>query len=208
MKPCLLLLSFLFAAAPKSEKPLGLVQNAWDETHTYQADFKQTVFSKRLGTQEEVTGNVSISKPGKIRWDSTSDRTLQILNGKKLYHIHIPKRKRANVVEIYEDISKKGNTRPLSFLAGKFAFRQVYHVDIIHNSEKNIQLKLVPKDSPGAETFIAEFDKKSYLLAALTTESPESRVRIEFSNRKANVELKDDLFEYRPSPTDVVTVNQ
>lgn len=206
-KLILFCLTALWASAA-SEKMVQSVQNKWDETKSYQADFKQTIFSKRLGTKDEATGSVSISRPGKIRWEATTDRTLQILNGKKFFHVHLPKRRKANVVDIYEDINKRADTRPLSFLAGKVAFRKTYNVEMMKDSPSTVTLKLVPKDAPGAETYIAEFDKNSYLLAALTTETSDTRVRIEFSNIKANVDLKDADFDYKPSPTDVVTVNK
>lgn len=206
--PLLFSLSLIAFASAPTDKTLESVQNKWDETKSYQADFKQTIFNKRLGTKEEATGSMSISRPGKIRWDSMTDRTLQILNGKKLYDVHFPKRRKANIVNIYEDITKKADIRPLAFLSGKATFRKSYHVDILKESKGSVDIKLVPKDVPGGETYIAEFDKNSYLLAALTTETAESRVRIEFSNIKANVDLKDDVFEYKPSPLDVVTVNK
>lgn len=210
MRTLLYFVLTLFAAP--NESTLQTVQNKWDETKTYQADFKQTIFSKRLGTKEETKGVVSISRPGKLRWEAETDRMLQILNGKKFFHIHLPKRRRAATVDIYEDIAKKADIRFLSFLSGKTEFRKAYQVDITKETAALVELKLVPKDAPkgrrDSETYIAEFDKKGYVLAALTTESPESRVRIEFSNIQVNGDLKDDLFDYKPAPEDMVKVNK
>ena len=198
----------LLSFAGNVDTTLDSVQKTWDATKSYEALFSQVVFSKRLGTKDESKGNLSVVKPGKIRWESKTDGTLQIINGKKLIHIHTQRRRNTKIVEIYEDISRQIDTKSLSFLAGTTQFRKSYRVDIIKDSAKTLELKLVPKDQPGGETYIAEFDKSDYVLKSLTTETADSRVRVSFSDIKTNLELGNQLFDYKPDPKDVVHINK
>ena len=188
-------------------KPPTLIdqfQKTWDETASYQATFKQTVESKQIGTKEESTGTIFVQKPGKLRWDCETDGSIQILNGKKLISIQVNRRRKTRAVDIYQDISKAVDTKAIQFLAGKAKFQETYKIDSIGNPSTSSSLKLTPKGGDGLETYLAEIDKKSYFLRSLTTESADTRVRMEFSDVKANVVLEASLFDYAPDPKDVV----
>ena len=161
-----------------------------------------------MNDNEESSGEVSIEKPGKIRWEVKSEGKLQILNGKKLIHVHIPKRRKGNVVDIYQNISKELDTQSLSFLSGTDEFKSNYVLNIIKNSEKVVEVKLIPKNATASSTYIAEFDKASYLLRSLSTESADSTVRTEFSDIRINVFFDPEVFDYKPGPKDVVTVTK
>lgn len=210
----LLLVSFLFSylsygQTPPQAKPLdklvGKLQKVWDETTSYEAKFKQHIFSKQIGTHDENEGVISVQKPNKIRWDSKTEGSVQIISGKKLTFIQTNRRRGTTTVDVYNDISKKVDVAPLRFLGGSIKFRDTYTISLLKENEKMLSMRLAPKGK-STETYIAEFDRQSYLLLSLTTETAETRARIDFLETKINALLDKQLFEYKPKPTDVVQV--
>jgi outer membrane lipoprotein-sorting protein len=189
-------------ANPHVEK----MQKAWDEAKTFQATFKQVSFDKRLGTREETSGTFSLSKPSRLRWDATSDQSVQILDGKKLYVIHQNRRRNVTVVDIYSNLGKAIDSKSLAFLAGKSRFADLYDIELVGSKGASFTFKFVSK-TPGGETLTAEVDKTTYLLRSLTSDAADLRTRTEFSDIKTNVRLDDQLFVYKPKPTDVVHNN-
>lgn len=196
-------LLILAAFAAPSADPVGKLQKSWDEALTYQAQFKQVILSKQIGSKDENTGILSVAKPDRLRWESASEGSTQILNGKKLVNIQENKRRKTRTVDVYTDVRKRVGGTALNFLAGKSKFSEVYTVKVLTETRKLVEMQLTPKKQ-GDESMIVELNKPSYLLSALTTENAESKVRIEFSNIKTNVKLEDRLFEFKSQPTDVV----
>ena len=196
----------LAALATSPGKVLEKLQKSWDEAQTYEAKFKQVLFAKRLGTRDETEGTIFVSKPGKLRWESSTDGTVQLLNGNELKVIQKNKRRGTVVVDIYKDLKKVMDSKPLSFLSGKARFTDLYKVKILNETPEKVEMKFTPKHDSN-ETLVAEIDKESYLLRSLTSETVDSRVRTEFSGTKTNVKLDDKIFEYKPAPTDVIHNN-
>lgn len=195
----------VFASTPLTET-LGKLQTAWDKTQSYQAEFKQSVYSKKLHTKDESTGTIYVSKPGKIRWEIPAQKTVQILNGNRLTVIKENRRRKTTIVDVFKDISKSVDIKSLAFLAGTASFKETYTSVLGAEDIEKIELKFTPKTSPD-ESYLAEIDKKSYLLRALTTETADSKVRIEFMNTKTNASSDLSLFEYQPKPKDIVHEN-
>jgi outer membrane lipoprotein-sorting protein len=194
------------AKAASANPYVGKMQKAWDDAKTFQAAFKQVSFDKRLGSREETSGTLYLAKPGRLRWDATSDESLQILDGKKLYVIHQTRRRNVTVVDIYHNLGKAIDSKSLAFLTGKSKFAEVYDIELVSDKGTTVTMKFVSK-TPGGDTLVAEIDKKSYLLRSLTSDAADLRTRTEFTDVKTNVRLDDKLFVYTPKPTDVVHNN-
>lgn len=199
---------FLSAATKKTPEAyvtevVGKLQKSWDNTKNYKANFKQVIFSKRMGTRDENTGVLYVIKPTKLRWESKTDGTLQILNGNRLINVTENKRRGNRVVDIFKDVKKVMDTSQLQFLSGKAKFEELYNIKLVAETAKQVELKLTPKGQT-AETYVAEVDKTSYFLRSLTTENADSRVRIEFIDTKINVPMDDKLFTFTKLETDVV----
>ncbi len=200
----ILFLSSLVFAKPVPPEILKKFQTSWDETKKYSAAFKQTVTSKTLGSKEESEGSLDVVKPGKLRWNSNSDMSSQILNGKKFMSLRLNARKKTRSVEIYKDVSAMVDMKALDFLADGVQFAKVYKLELLSQTPEIIKLKLTPKEKR-PEFYIAEIDKKSYVLSSLTTETPDSTVKMVFTGIQVNPQIDEKIFEYEPNPTDVVT---
>lgn len=175
---------------------------SWEKVVGYQARFTQTVHALRLGTTDVTTGMIYVRKPGRLRWEA-SDGTTQILNARQATLIKRSQRKKGRLVDIYKDGAKHLDSAAFTFLSGGKNFLRNYRALVLDSSPTVSRIRLTPQGA-NRESFIAEIDKSGYFLAALTTESFEARVRVEFSERQVNPALSDSLFEYVAEPDDVV----
>jgi len=197
----------LRSAPAKESIEIDSIQKAWDQVTSYQAEFKQVVKSKTLGTQEESEGRFFVVKPGKLRWETADGNQTQILNGNEFWQLRQSKRRKQTQVDHYSDISSLVDLRSLTFLSGKINLKKSYKYKVLKDDSASVFLALSPL-AGGGETILAEILKPSYLLGALKMESPESETRIDFKNIQTNVSLKDSLFTYQPSPQDTVNHHQ
>lgn len=204
------LIVFLLSLCAQAQTPLTEVldklQTSWNQAKNYSAQFQQTIYSKKLQTKEVTSGTIFVSKPGKIRWEIPDKKTVQILNGTRLTQIKENRRRKSVVVDIYKDVSKSVDLKTLAFLAGTASFKETYQSVLGAEDAEKIELKFTSTITPD-ERYLAEIDKKSYFLRALTTETADSKVRIEFSKTELNTEVDPGLFEYKPKPKDIVHEN-
>lgn len=211
----LALLSTSCVAAPKpttaptpADVVINKMQSAWDEVKTFKAKFKQEVFSKQLGGEPDTSeGTLAISKPSLLRWESETEGTLSLVTDKDLTVVKKGLRKGTVTVDIYKKRKQAFIPKSLSFLTGKGKFKALYKYELIEENDKSAKLKLTPKDVPKGETgesYIAEINKDSYLLRALTTETVDTRVVTSFTEIEVNPKLGSELFQYKPQPTDII----
>ncbi len=200
-------------AKEETPKVAGLVgplveklQSSWDEAKSYKAKFKQVIFYKSMGTREETVGTLYVAKPGKMRWESDTDGVVQIMNGQKLWVIKPNKRRGFQTVDVFSDLKKIMDPRPLAFLSGTGKFKELYETELLSETGKLAEIKFFPRTA-ASDSLIAEIDKESYLLRSLTTNSSDSRARTEFTQTEVNPSLEEKLFEYKILPTDVVHEN-
>lgn len=194
-------------STPNSSHLIDSIQSQWDKVQSYQADFKQTIVSKTLGTREESQGTLQVKKPRKLRWESLSpQKSTQILNENELWQIRQNRRRKTTQVEYYSNISKVLDARSLAFLSGSINIKKSYKYRVLSDGPQKVLLALSPL-AGGDETYLAEILKPGYYLGALKMESPESESRIEFSNIQTNVPLSDSLFQFEPGPKDIVHKN-
>lgn len=197
------------AAAPSpADSLIGKMQTAWDEVKTFKAKFKQEVFSKQVGGEADVSeGTLAISKPSLLRWESETEHTLTLVTDKELTVVKKGLRKGTVTVDIHKKRKQAFIPKSLSFLTGKGKFKALYKYELIEENDKSAKLKLTAKDRPKdaeAESYIAEINKDSYLLRALTTETVDTRVITSFTDIEVNPKLGSELFQYKPQPTDII----
>lgn len=94
------------------------IQEAWNAVQTYKASFSQVVFSKGMGTRDESKGTVYVVKPGKLRWESATDNITQLLSGNEFFVIKPNARRGTVVVDVWRDLKKAMDVKPLEFLVG------------------------------------------------------------------------------------------
>lgn len=191
-------------SSPQAEETLiSQIQQSWNKTKTYQAEFEQIVVSKTLGTREESRGKFSVQKPLRLRWETADGKLIQILSGKEFWQVKTVGRRKHTQVDHYSDISRLTDLGTLTFLSNQVDIRKSYKYKVLSDSPTQVLLALTPRTS-SRETLLAEILKPSYLLAALKIESVDSETRIAFKNIQTGVPLEDSLFRYQEKPQDTV----
>lgn len=174
-------------------------QKAWDNLKTLKADVRQTSENKALGLEPEVQeGVLYLKKPGYLRFDSKTENTTQILNRKEF----ILKKNQRNRVDI---VALKSGKLPkaFQFFSGKQKFKEIYELKSVTDKGEALAFHFIPKHGK-KESYIAEIEKKSYLLKALLVEAGDSKVGLSLANIKPNEKLEDKLFHYQPDAKDIV----
>ncbi|MFM8270394.1 MAG: LolA family protein [Pseudomonadota bacterium] len=197
----------LSSASSKEPPVIDSIQSAWEQITSYQAEFKQVIKAKTLGTEETTQGRIFVVKPHKLRWEPSSGGTTQILNGNEFWQLRQSKRRKQIQVDHYANISNLVDLSALTFLSGKINLKKSYKYSILRDDSTLVLVALLPLNG-SRETILAEILKPSYLLGALKMESPESETRIDFKKIQTNVSLKDSLFIYQPTPQDTVHEHQ
>jgi len=196
------------ARAPKRpsevSKQLAKLQASWDAMKSFQTDFTQAVSSKAMVglPPDETTGVLYVQRPSKLRWESKTDGSFQIVSDDELKVVRKNQRG-TTLVDIYTNIGKAAGAKPLNFLTGKAKFNSLYRAELTNQTPETVTLKLVPRDG-SRETYIAEISKDGYFLETLTTDTEDTTVVLKFANLRRNLPLDRSLFEYTAKPSDVV----
>jgi outer membrane lipoprotein carrier protein len=170
----------------------------WAKTTTFEAEFQQTKHYPAMEETEKTSGRVWVTKPGRLRWDETtpSQKTSQILNGKKLSSITERLKKPGfRTIDVWENGLALLDRAAFSFLSESGNLTESYDITLQKNETNAAFLVLKPKGKTG-DPLVAEITKPGYVLRALSSETPESRVRIDFSKVKTNEKIEDSVFEW------------
>lgn len=171
---------------------------AWTKTTNFEADFKQTTTYIAMEETETTAGHTWVKKPGRLRWDETtsSQKLSQILNGKRLTSISERTRKPGlRTIDDYENGLALLDKAAFGFLSERKPLTDSYDVSLQKQNGNTAWLILKPKAKP-KEPLVAEISKPGYVLRALSTETPESRVRIEFSEVSTSKDIPEKIFEW------------
>ena len=188
----------LWGAVPKTNPQIAAFLEAWGKTTSFEADFKQTITYPKIGETETNQGHVWIIKPGKLRWDeeNRSQKLSQILNGKKLTLITERVRNPGpRTIDVWKDGLSMIDKAAFGFLSEEKPLDKAYVLSIEKDSKNKLWLKLKTRTG-NKDPLVAEISKSSYVLDALSTETPESKVEIVFSNIKTSEEIDSKVFEW------------
>ncbi len=201
----LLLLPLSFAKPVTDGKEFAAVerlQASLAQTTSYEAAFTQTVHSKGMGPEDPSTGTLSVIKPDKLRWEDRTTLVTQILNGDEYWELTENKRRKSRTVTYQKGVRKHLSRTSFSVLSGSGKFQDFYRVKLVSESPTEAVLELVAKALPH-ESLIAKIDKNGYVLRSLTTETPDSKVVLEFSQVRRNPRFEPERFRYVKQDGDV-----
>ena len=102
-------------AETSEQHTLDAVQQKYESTLTFEADFTQRSYVKMMDKAHETKGKVQIKKPGKMKWVYGLPETqVLISNGKILWH-YVSEENQAIKVPI-ENIYSSNTPAPLSHM--------------------------------------------------------------------------------------------
>jgi outer membrane lipoprotein carrier protein len=187
-----------FSKTPE-QKALNAIQEQYEKTLTFEADFTQRSYVKMMNQTQSVKGTVKIKKPGKMKWVyGAPDTQILISDGKYLW-LYIPDEEQATKVPVESIYSS--NT-PALFLAGKGKLTQSFNVESVSEENENILVSLVPKnEEQGLERLILHASKKNYQITGSTVyDKLGNKTEIKFTGTRINREIPEDQFQLNPPP--------
>ena len=205
--------AWVFAAAlpwaqtrPAPTALAGQLQKRYQGIRDFSADFSHSYRGGVLRTQTTERGNVSIKKPGMMRWVYTSPEKKEFVSdGKKIYS-YLPQDRQVLVTDVPDDNQA---TTPALFLAGKGDIARDFTAVYADNAAPGTSaLKLTPRKSePEYEYLIVAVDPATLQIRALTTRDRQGGdSTLTFTNLKENQGISDKTFAFRiPRGVDVVT---
>jgi outer membrane lipoprotein carrier protein len=195
------------AACPDPATTVTKLQQRYDATHAFRAEFKQEMRVASLGVSDQSDGTVAFKKPGKMRWDFQTPHAQQIISDGNLLWIYQPEDRQVLKVPF------KGafvSTTPVSFLLGVGRITDEFRPgpDPRGCSATRLYVGLIAKNAAedlGALAFgvdRATFD----IVEAAVTDPMGNVTTLTFSNIARNVDIPDDSFKFEPpAGVDVIT---
>jgi outer membrane lipoprotein-sorting protein len=190
------------AVKEKESAAIERLQASLAETASYEAEFTQTVHSKGMGPEDPSSGTLSVIKPDKLRWEDRTTFVTQILSGDEYWELTENRRRKSRTVTYQKGVRKRLAKTSFSILSGNGKFQDFYGVKLVSESPTEAVLRLTSK-APPHESLIAKIDKNGYVLRSLTTETPDSKVVLEFSRIRRNPRFEPERFRYVKQDGDV-----
>ncbi|MFQ5911633.1 MAG: outer membrane lipoprotein carrier protein LolA [Nitrospinota bacterium] len=182
------------------------VQARYQQTHFFQARFRQTSVLASLGERLESAGRVYIRKPGMMRWEYEGpERQLLVSDGLSFW-VYTPKLKQVIASRFGETFRSK---TPLAFLAGNGDIRREFNVrfrekrpEAGNGAPALHRLSLIPKKPhPSLKELRLDVRKEDYLIVRSSLIDPYGNVTdIQFENIRVDEALPQDLFTFRIPP--------
>jgi len=179
-----------FASIPASQS----LQRFFKEVSTYSANFEQVILDENFNPIEESSGQMTIKRPGKFRWDyDVPNPQLVVSDGEKVWFYDI-ELEQITVKPLGKTLGKT----PAGLLAGGRDFRESYDVKDIANTGDIAWVRLTPKakDSDYQDLRLGFADQRLQILELL--DSLGQTTRITLSNSQENPEILDQRFEFVP----------
>lgn len=200
-----------FAGAPaksSTSKPdvkdvVRRLQERYDATEDFTADFTQAVEVPTLGKTLESRGQVFFKRPGRMRWEFLEpERQTIVADGSTLW-VHQPEHNQVLKAPFRAAFQ---STTPVSFLFGVGKLSEDFDASLVDVDAERVRLRLEPKQESEIGTLVLAVDRGTYdLLGAEVTDPLGNVTRLSFSNLKRGIGLEDGRFVFRVPPgADVV----
>ncbi len=194
MKKILWLL--LLLSLPASATALDQLRAFVSATHSATADFTQTVLDKQLTTQQQASGTLAFSRPGKFRWQyQTPYPQLIVGDGHKLW-LYDPQLKQVTVRKLGQALS----STPAALLAGNGAIEQYFHLKNLGKTGAISWLEATPKRKTRSFSSVRlGFHSDMLVVMELHDRFGQTTI-IRFSNFRRNPPIGPAMFHFTPPP--------
>lgn len=190
------------AAGPPDVKAIDIpktlqgIEDRYNHIQTLQLRFAETY--KIQGRSRVEKGELSLRKPGKMRWQYTAPPGKLFVSDGKFIYSYTPQENRAEKMKMKEADDLRA---PLAFLLGKLHFADDFREFRAHTEEGGIYITAIPKSDklPYSEiSFLAAPDSSIRRLEIKGQDN--SLLTFVFSDEKKDPPLPDSLFQFQPPP--------
>jgi outer membrane lipoprotein carrier protein len=186
-----------FAQPPDLPKLLGSVEKSYNRANTLQVSFEETLSGGGRGRLSE-SGQLSLRKPGRMRWDyATPAGKLFLSDGKNIYYYN-PSSKRAEKLKLKESEDMRA---PLAFLLGKLDFDKDFTNFRTAAHPLGTMITADPKsDKLPYKQVEFVVDANAAIRELRVHGYDNSLLAFNFSNEKVNPPVSDQIFKFELPP--------
>ena len=184
------------------------LQQNYDATVDFVADFRQETEVKSLNRSLKASGKMSFKRPGKMLWRYDTPKGQFVLaDGKHLY-FYQPEQNQI----IKSPLKNAFRTDiPLSFLLGLGNLKKDFDATLKAAEESQYVLRLEPKGDAGgySDIHMGVSKNTSDILWVSVLDGAGNLTTLRFSEMRKGVGLKDSLFQLQiPNGADIVELGQ
>lgn len=192
-------LSFSLPAQAAPAEQLAKLLTAMD---TLDADFQQRILDAKGARLQEVSGHLSMARPGKFYWQTETPFPQTVVSDGETLWLYDPDLEQVSI----QPVDPAQNRTPAMLLSGDItSIEERFSIELTRENGPFREFRLVPK---GQESLFEEL-KLSFvdgeLASLLLADSLGQRTSIELFSAKLNSELPQDRFRFTvPEGTDVI----
>ena len=191
----------------------SLVQSFYDQSPTFQANFRQTQYTKVYDRTERASGRVVFEKPGKMRWDyAEPNGQVFVSDGEKLLVYQPPETGERNGQLIERSMSEHQLPQAFSFLTGTGRLDRDFRFRLLDSRRSGFSsgyvLELRPREpTPQYDRVLffvrvveREGRRAGVIQRVLIIDSTGNRNRFDFSRMRFPSDVPETRFRFRPPP--------
>lgn len=193
------------AAPPPLPEVIQRVQAAYEAVSDLRAEFSQETRYEGFETTVESVGNLTLKKPGKLRWDYREPSESQVIVNDGRIWLYTAEQKQV-IIQPFSQVTD--SQLPLHLLTGTARLDRDFEVSWTGGAPReDLALTLVPRDPKANLSKIEiQLDPKRYLITHVTLFEQNGNVSsFRFKEIKTNVGAKDSAFVFKaPKGTEVI----
>jgi outer membrane lipoprotein carrier protein len=202
----LLAVQAVLAADPSPDAVVHSVQERYDATQNFAADFKQEMRIEAGGQVIKSSGKVWFQRPGRMRWEYlVPEQQTIVADGTTLWIVQPADNQvlKAPLQHAFE------SRTPVSFLLGVARIEKDFRATLLSpGDDGRLRLQLDPLQAEDGSlgSLVLDVDRKSYDVVAATIRDPlGNSTRVELHDVQRNVAVDESLFRFeRPAGMDVI----
>jgi outer membrane lipoprotein carrier protein len=186
--------------APTAESIATRVQAFYDQTRTFQADFKQEYFIKLHDQRRTSEGRVAFEKPGKMSWKYDQPNGNRVVSDGRLLKVY----EQENQQMFEQPVDKSQYPAALAFLMGQGELTKSFSLRLLDPSAVKFEggwvLEGTPKDAtPAYQKVLLYVDAATaQVRRVLILDAQGNRNRFDFNNPIVNTPLSASEFAFSP----------
>jgi outer membrane lipoprotein carrier protein len=186
------------SAAPTADQIAARVQTFYDQTRTFQADFKQEYYIKLHDKRTTSEGHVAFEKPGKMSWKYAQPNGNRVVSDGQVLKVFEP----SNQQMFVQPVNKSQYPAALSFLMGEGQLTNSFALRLLDTMkfEGGWVLEGTPKDpTPAYQKVLLYVDSATaQVRRVLILDVQGNRNRFDFENPLVNTPVPAGEFTFSP----------
>jgi outer membrane lipoprotein carrier protein len=184
------------------DKILKGIEEHYNRVQTLQVSFAESLTVQ--GHKRTERGELSLRKPGKMRWEYTSPAGKLFISDGKYIYSYFASEKRAERENFKETEDMRA---PLAFLLGRLNFHDDFREFRAHQTQPDqpapgtVSITAVPKSDKLPYSEVTFWVSPDFVIHHLSVKGQEGSVtEFVFEDEKKNPPLNDALFRFTPPP--------